>query len=75
MDNIEAQAIRIRLGLTQAQLAMVLGYATPLSVSEFERATNPKPVPRLLALLLKAYDDGYRPDNWPKRTRARRAEE
>lgn len=74
MDNVEAQAIRVRLGLTQAQLAEVVGYATPLSISEFERATNPKPVPRLLALLLKAYDDGYRPANWPKRTTARRVE-
>ena len=71
MDNIEAKAIRARLGLTQAQLADAVGLATSLSVSEFERPPNPKPVPRLWALLLKAYDDGYRPDNWPKRNKQR----
>ena len=65
MTNHEFRAIRLRLGLTQAELAAVLGYPHPMQVSVLERATNPKPVPRHVALLMKAYDDGYRPDDWP----------
>ena len=65
MDNEEFRAIRKRLGLTQAQLAAVLNYPHPMQVSEIERDTNPKPVPRHVALLMRAYDEGYRPKDWP----------
>jgi transcriptional regulator with XRE-family HTH domain len=65
MGNDEFKAIRQRLGLTQAQLASVLGYQHPMQVSELERTTNPKPVPRAIALLMVAYDEGYRPKDWP----------
>ena len=65
MDNNEVRAIRGRLGLTQVQLAKVLGYPRATQVSEIERPTNPKPVPRHVALLMRAYDSGYRPDGWP----------
>ena len=65
MDNDEFRTIRKRLGLTQAQLAAVLEYPHAMQVSEIERQTNPKPVPRHVALLMKAYDDGYRPNGWP----------
>ncbi len=65
MDNDEFRAIRKRLGLTQAQLAAVLEYRHVMQVSEIERETNPKPVPRHVALLMRAYDEGYRPGNWP----------
>lgn len=65
MDNVEFRAIRKRIGLTQAQLATVLGYSHLMQVSELERATNPKPVPRVIALLMRAYDEGYRPREWP----------
>ena len=65
MDNDEFRAIRKRLGLTQAQLAAVLLYPRAMQVSEIERPTNPRPVPRHVALLMKAYDDGYRPKGWP----------
>ncbi|RWN51409.1 MAG: XRE family transcriptional regulator [Mesorhizobium sp.] len=65
MTASEFKEIRLRLGLTQAELAAVLGYPLAMQVSELERATNPKPVPRHVALLMKAYDDGYRPDGWP----------
>lgn len=65
MDNDEFRAIRKRLGLTQALLADVLGYSQPMQVSEIERDKNPKPVPRAIALLMRAYDEGYRPKDWP----------
>ncbi|NZD50514.1 helix-turn-helix domain-containing protein [Rhizobium leguminosarum] len=66
MDNDEFRTIRTRLGLTQAQLAGVLGYLRSMQVSEIERETNPKPVPRAVALLMRAYDEGYRPKDWPR---------
>lgn len=65
MTNHELRAIRKRLGLTQAELAAILGYSGALTVSTMERATNPRPVPDLLARLMQAYDAGYRPDDWP----------
>lgn len=65
MENDEFRAIRKRLGLTQAQLASVLGYVHLMQVSEIERSSNPKPVPRAIALLMMAYDEGYRPKDWP----------
>lgn len=61
MTPAEFRAIRQKLGLTQAELAALLGYGTPLRISEFERATNPRPVPRLLALVMLAMDSGWRP--------------
>lgn len=66
MTNDEFKRTRLRLGITQAQLAEVLGYASALQISSYERVTNPRPVPALLALLMKAYDDGYRPADWPR---------
>lgn len=66
MENDEFRTIRKRLGLTQAQLAKILEYPLALQVSEIERETNPKPVPRHVALLMRAYDDGYRPKGWPE---------
>lgn len=61
MTNQEFRAIRLRLGMTQAELAVFLDYGSPLRISEFERATNPRPVPRLLALVMQALDSGWRP--------------
>ena len=66
MTNEEFRLIRTRLGLTQVQLARILGYASALQISSYERSTNPRDVPALLALLMKAYDDGYRPAGWPE---------
>jgi len=65
MTNHEFRAIRQSLGLTQAQLSRVLHYETPLTISTYERATNPRPVPTHVALLMVAYRDGYRPADWP----------
>lgn len=66
MTNLEFRAIRNRLGLTQAQLARVLHYDLPLTVSTYERDTNPRNIPRHVAMLMAAYDEGYRPKDWPK---------
>ncbi|MFC3206863.1 helix-turn-helix domain-containing protein [Aquamicrobium soli] len=65
MTNAEFRAIRLRLGFTQAGLAAFLGYSHSMRVSEFERALNPRPVPEHLARLMRAYDEGYRPADWP----------
>lgn len=67
MTNRDFKRIRISLGLTQAELASFLGYASAMRISEMERPTNPKPIPDLLARLMTAYADGYRPKNWPRK--------
>lgn len=64
MTSHEFRAIRLRLGLTQAELARVLHYDKPLTVSTYER-TNPRKIPTHVALLMTAYDEGYRPKDWP----------
>lgn len=65
MTNHEFRSIRQRLGLTQAQLSRVLRYQTSLTVSTYEREKNPRPIPTHVALLMAAYDEGYRPQDWP----------
>lgn len=66
MTNHEFRAIRQRLGLTQAELAAVLGYAHVMTVSAYERETNPRQIPTHVELLMVAYDEGYRPKDWPR---------
>lgn len=66
MNNEEFRSIRKRIGLTQAQLSEVLRYKSPLTVSTYERDSNPRQVPTHVALLMVAYDRGYRPEDWPK---------
>jgi transcriptional regulator with XRE-family HTH domain len=66
MTNHQFRKIRHRLGLTQSQLADVMGYGAAMRISEFERETNPRDVPHHVALLMTAYAEGYRPKNWPK---------
>lgn len=62
MSPKEFKEIRKRLGMTQAQLADILGYGARVRLSEFERATNPVPIPRLVALIMRAMDEtGWRP--------------
>lgn len=65
MVNWEFAAIRKRLGLTQAQLAPVLDYELPTNVSAMERETNPRAIPSHIARLMRAYDTGFRPSDWP----------
>jgi transcriptional regulator with XRE-family HTH domain len=61
----EIRVARLRLGLTQAQLAPLLGYSDVARVSELERGVR-QPGDAVLRLL-RAYLDGYRPPDWPHR--------
>lgn len=63
MIAAQFRAIRIHLGLTQAQLASVLGYGHANRVSAFEIGS--REVPHHVALLMLAYQSGYRPADWP----------
>lgn len=64
MTPTEFRTIRQQLGLSQAGLASFLGYSHSMRISEFERGE--REVPRLLAMLMQAYADGYRPKDWPR---------
>jgi transcriptional regulator with XRE-family HTH domain len=62
LSPAEFKAIRQRLGFTQAELAALLGYSAKVRISEFERDTNPIPVPRLVSMVMRAMDEtGWRP--------------
>jgi DNA-binding transcriptional regulator YiaG len=63
MSPAEILRARLMLGLTQAQLAPLLGYRDVTRVSELERGVR-KPSAAVLRLL-RAYLDGYRPPDWP----------
>lgn len=65
MTPDEIRAARKSLALTQGQLASVLhlGKRGQSTVSEWERGVK-SPSPHM-ALLLRAYLDGYRPADWP----------
>ena len=67
MTPQEFRAIRHRLGLTQVQLARLLGYNRSDRISEMERKTNPKPVPGFLDLVMEALDSGFWPKAWPRK--------
>lgn len=57
-------AAREYLGLTQKQLAPLLGYSDTPRISEIETGSrNPSGA---VVLLLRAYLSGYRPIGWPK---------
>lgn len=66
MTGEEFKEIREKLGLSQSELAKVLGYGATVRISEFERKTNPRPIPLHVAMLMEAFRSGYRPPNWPK---------
>ena len=65
MSPCEIRAARRSLGLTQAQLAAMLGYARSDRVSEIERGIEQPSA--AVRRLLQAYLDGYRPVDWPQR--------
>ncbi|WP_394890378.1 helix-turn-helix domain-containing protein [Mesorhizobium sp. AaZ16] len=65
MTSSEFRAIRKRLGLTQAQLASLLGYTSAMTISAFERPTNPRVIPAQLGWLMEALDSGFWPSEWP----------
>ena len=67
MTAAEFKALRQSLGLTQIQLAKILGYATRERVAGIELETRTaRQVPALLGRLMRAYEAGYRPPDWPK---------
>ena len=63
MTPAEIAAARATLGLTQAQLAAVMGLRGQAAVSEWEAG---KRTPGGQSVrLIRAYLAGYRPDDWP----------
>ena len=68
MTKGEFRRIRHAVGLTQAQLAHVLGFAAPNYVSVLEgrsASAKDRTIPPMVARLMRAYRDGYRPLDWP----------
>lgn len=63
MTPDELRAARFSLGLTQSQLASVMGLRGAAAVSEWERGER-SPDGRSVRLL-EAYISGYRPKDWP----------
>lgn len=64
MTPADFRAARQRLGLSQEQLAFMLGYRARYTVSDIERGNK---APNGAAVrLLQAYLEGYRPADWPK---------
>jgi DNA-binding transcriptional regulator YiaG len=64
MTPEEVRRARYKLGLTQAELAAVMGVRT-MSVSDWERGTR---IPSSQSVrLIQAYLSGYRPADWPSR--------
>jgi transcriptional regulator with XRE-family HTH domain len=63
MTPISIREARKSLGLTQSQFADVIGYNDKTAVSAVETGTrNPSDA---VIRLIRAYLDGYRPDDWP----------
>ena len=71
MIHDEIRKARVRLGLTQAQMADMLE-TDPQSVRRWEmppEATTHRKVPVRARRLIKAYLSGYRPPDWPIKPR------
>lgn len=62
MTGAEFKAGREALGLTQAQLAKLVGYGSQSRIAECEKRDD---VPACQARIMQAYIDGYRPPDWP----------
>ena len=62
MTGAEFKQARQSLGLTQEQLARVMGYGSAPRLAELEARDVVKGPP---ARLMEAYLAGYRPDDWP----------
>jgi transcriptional regulator with XRE-family HTH domain len=63
MTPISIRETRKSLGLTQTQFADVIGYNDKTAVSALEAGSrNPSAT---VVRLIRAYLDGYRPDDWP----------
>jgi transcriptional regulator with XRE-family HTH domain len=66
MTPDEFKDIRMLLGLTQAELARVLGYAHRNGVAILENAASGRRASAQVERLMRAYEAGYRPADWPK---------
>ncbi len=62
MTPADFKAGRISLGLTAKQAAPMFGLGDTSRIYEIEAAAE---VPAWHARLMRAYLDGYRPDDWP----------
>lgn len=63
MDGQQIKAARKQLGLTQTQLAEVMGYSDKTYVTAIE--TDKRSMSDQGQKLLQAYLEGYRPTDWP----------
>lgn len=64
MNPDEIKQARNSLGLTQSQLAPLLGYGATPRVAEIE--SGARNASDCVVRLLRAYLDGYRPSDWPE---------
>tara|TARA_R100001086_G_scaffold184102_1_gene102798 strand:+ start:505 stop:720 length:216 start_codon:yes stop_codon:yes gene_type:complete len=65
MTPDEIRQARQSLGLTQSQMADMLGYGAAPRITEIERGAR-CPSDSVVRLI-HAYLDGYRPEDWPER--------
>lgn len=63
MIDDEIKSARKQLGLTQKQLAEVMGYSNDAYISRVE--TGLRGMSQQAQKLLQAYLEGYRPKDWP----------
>ena len=63
MTPEDIRTTRSELGLTQAQMTILLGYGSVARISELENGSREPSVSVLR--LLSAYKAGYRPEDWP----------
>jgi hypothetical protein len=65
MTPQEFKAARLRFGLTQVEMAALLGYRHGMRVSVMERGAEP--VPYQTAMLIRLLlDPTWRPQGWPR---------
>ncbi|MDO5648348.1 hypothetical protein [Paracoccus sp. (in: a-proteobacteria)] len=66
MTADELKAARKSLGLKQHEIAPLLGFGHSVRVSELERGATA--ISAAVERLVRAYLDGYRPNDWPQKT-------
>lgn len=63
MTPEELKQARTEFGLTQSQMAVLLGYGAFARISEIENGNREPSVS--VVRLMRSYVDGYRPEDWP----------
>jgi len=63
MTPEEFHVIRTRLGLNAREMADMLGYSAAPRIFEIERGKFA--ITPMVQRLMRAYEAGYRPDDWP----------